>query len=31
VYAVTDNDGLDEALGQTVFLRLGPTSTAFAP
>ncbi len=22
-YAVTDNDGLDEAIGQTLFLRLG--------
>ncbi len=30
VYIVTDNDGLDEAIGQTVFLSLGPVETAFA-
>jgi hypothetical protein len=23
MYAVTDNDGLDDATGETVFLRLG--------
>src|SRR5918996_2251602 len=28
VYAVTDNDGLDDATGETVFLRLGDWSTA---
>jgi hypothetical protein len=28
VYAVTDNDGLDDATGETVFLRLGHWSTA---
>jgi hypothetical protein len=27
VYAVTDNDGLDEVIGQTLFLRLGDVST----
>ncbi|MGE0879615.1 MAG: esterase-like activity of phytase family protein [Acidimicrobiia bacterium] len=30
VYVVTDNDGLDDALGQTVFLGLGDLSTALA-
>lgn len=29
VYAVTDNDGLDDAIGQTVFLDLGPEWWAF--
>ncbi|MFK8025400.1 MAG: esterase-like activity of phytase family protein [Ilumatobacter sp.] len=28
VYAVTDNDGVDDAPGETVFLRLGDVSTA---
>ena len=26
VYVVTDNDGLDDAVGQTVFLNLGPNA-----
>lgn len=30
VYLVTDNDGLDESLGQTVFLRLGDWTSALA-
>jgi len=30
VYMVTDNDGLDQALGQTLFLGLGPVESAFA-
>ena len=29
VYAVTDNDGLDDATGETVFLRLGSASGLF--
>jgi LPXTG-motif cell wall-anchored protein len=29
VYAVTDNDGLSDATGETVFLRLGAKSTVF--
>ena len=29
VYAVTDNDGLDDATGETVFLRLGAARTVF--
>ena len=29
VYAVTDNDGLDEATGETVFLRLGRADRVF--
>lgn len=29
VYAVTDNDGLKDATGETVFLRLGAASTVF--
>ncbi len=29
VYVHTDNDGLDDALGQTLFLRLGDTDEAF--
>ena len=29
VYMVTDNDGLDAAIGQTLFLGLGPIETAF--
>lgn len=28
-YAVTDNDGLDDATGETVFLDLGPAAEAF--
>lgn len=30
VYMVTDNDGLDAALGQTLFLGLGPVESALA-
>ena len=30
VYVVTDNDGIDDALGETYFLRLGPVESAFA-
>lgn len=30
VYMVTDNDGLDAALGQTLFLGLGPVGSALA-
>ncbi len=30
VYMVTDNDGLDSALGQTLFLGLGPVGSALA-
>ncbi len=30
VYMVTDNDGLDAALGQTLFLGLGPVDSALA-
>ncbi|MFT4081920.1 MAG: esterase-like activity of phytase family protein [Nocardioides sp.] len=30
VYAVTDNDGLVDATGETVFMRLGSLSTVFA-
>ena len=30
VYMVTDNDGLDNALGQTLFLGLGPVGSALA-
>jgi len=30
VYAVTDNDGVDDATGETVFLRLGPAKKLFA-
>ncbi|NBC50024.1 MAG: DUF4214 domain-containing protein [Gammaproteobacteria bacterium] len=30
VYVVTDNDGIDDALGETYFLRLGPVDAAFA-
>lgn len=30
VWAVTDNDGLDEALGQTLMLDLGPVASALA-
>ncbi|PZA22022.1 esterase-like activity of phytase family protein [Modestobacter versicolor] len=30
VYAVTDNDGVEDATGETVFLRLGAASTVFA-
>lgn len=30
IYVVTDNDGVDDALGETYFLRLGPASEAFA-
>lgn len=29
LYAVTDNDGLDDATGETVFLRLGATEDVF--
>lgn len=29
VYAVTDNDGLDNATGETVFLRLGSSKKIF--
>ncbi|GAB4054283.1 esterase-like activity of phytase family protein [Catellatospora paridis] len=29
VYAVTDNDGIDDATGETVFLRLGKANTVF--
>lgn len=29
VYAVSDNDGLGDAVGETYFLRLGPVGTAF--
>lgn len=29
VYIVTDNDGLDDAIGQTVFVELGPVGEAF--
>ncbi|MDM7830207.1 esterase-like activity of phytase family protein [Cellulomonas edaphi] len=31
VYAVTDNDGVLDATGETVFLRLGSTSHVFGP
>jgi hypothetical protein len=31
VYAVTDNDGLDDATGETQLLRLGAASTVFGP
>jgi hypothetical protein len=31
VYAVTDNDGLDDATGETQLLRLGRAATVFAP
>jgi len=30
VYAVTDNDGVEDATGETVFLRLGAADTVFA-
>jgi hypothetical protein len=30
VYVVTDNDGVDDSLGETVFLRLGDWTEAFA-
>jgi len=30
VYAVTDNDGVEDATGETVFLRLGAATTVFA-
>jgi len=30
VYVVTDNDGVEDATGETVFLRLGAASTVFA-
>jgi hypothetical protein len=30
VYVVTDNDGVDDSLGETVFLRLGEWTEAFA-
>lgn len=30
VFIVTDNDGLDDALGQTVFVNLGPVESALA-
>jgi hypothetical protein len=30
VYAVTDNDGLDDATGETLFLNLGYWETAFS-
>ena len=30
VYAVTDNDGVEDATGETVFLRLGAAGTVFA-
>lgn len=29
VYVVSDNDGIEDALGETYFLRLGPVETAF--
>ncbi|MFI9526677.1 esterase-like activity of phytase family protein [Micromonospora rosaria] len=31
VYAVTDNDGVQDATGETVLLRLGPADTVFGP
>lgn len=31
LYGVTDNDGLKDATGETVFLRLGKAASAFAP
>jgi hypothetical protein len=31
VYAVTDNDGLDGATGETLFLRLGDWEDALNP
>ena len=29
VYVVTDNDGVEDATGETVFLRLGPERRVF--
>ncbi|MFC6018385.1 esterase-like activity of phytase family protein [Plantactinospora solaniradicis] len=31
VYAVTDNDGVEDATGETVFMRLGPAKKVFTP